>query len=51
VKVEFKPNWSKKGCLTEPKMEFWWEIIATNLDEFQKILVWLGEALFNIVWK
>ncbi|XP_078164947.1 DDT domain-containing protein DDR4 isoform X1 [Carex rostrata] len=37
VKVEHKPNWNRKGRLTESKMEFQWETIATNLDEFQEI--------------
>lgn len=41
VKVEHKPSWNRKGRLTESKMELQWETIATNLDEFQEIAVWL----------
>ncbi|KAJ4765920.1 Remodeling and spacing factor 1 [Rhynchospora pubera] len=37
VKIEFKPNWNRKGRLTKPKMIFQWETIATNLEEFREI--------------
>jgi hypothetical protein len=47
VKFEFKPNWKRKGRLTEPKMEFHWETIAANRDEFQEISVRLVEVLLS----
>lgn len=39
VKVDFKQKWKGKGRLTQPTIDYRWETLATNLEEFLELSV------------